>query len=52
MNEKQYQEIVAMLAVIYKKIDIMEQKAKGSTRFISDERYLEELREKANELIS
>ena len=44
---EQYNEVVAMLTVIYKQLDDLERKQKGSTRMASIQTYLDELRQKA-----
>jgi len=51
MTEKQYNEIVAMLAVLYKKIDKLENKANGQTRIASLHTYLDEIKKEAKEII-
>lgn len=51
MNEYQYQEIIAMLTVIYKKLDNLEQKVKGSSRLASTQIYVNELRREAQKII-
>ena len=51
MNSKEFNELVAMLAVIYKKIDNVEKKViNRSTRSASLQTYLDELRNEASEL--
>jgi hypothetical protein len=42
------QEILAMLAVIYKKVDQLERKAKGLRLSAPDQHYLDELRQLAS----
>jgi hypothetical protein len=50
MSDKNYQEIVAMLAVIYKRIEDIEYKIKGGYRSASMETYLMELKSEAGKI--
>lgn len=50
MEKFSLNEIVAMLAVIYKKIDNLEHKLKGSFRSASMDTYLEELKREADKI--
>ena len=50
MNEYQYQEIIAMLTILYKKMDKIERSMKGSSRMTSDQTYLDELRKEAQKI--
>lgn len=45
-------EILAMLVVIYKRLDKIERAQRGSTLMASDQHYLDELREKAHEIMN
>lgn len=51
MDEIKYQEIIAMLTVIYKKLDNLECKMRGSSRLASTQIYLSELKREANKII-
>jgi|GEM_PF-1475047 len=51
MNEIQYQEIIAMLTVLYKKVDTIERKLKNGSRMTSEQTYLNELKKEANKII-
>ena len=50
MNKIQYQEIIAMLTVLYKKLDDLEHKTKGVMRSAGYQTYLDELKKKAREI--
>jgi hypothetical protein len=50
MDNNQYQEILAMLTVLYKKIDKIENKLRGGSRIISDQNLLNELRREADKI--
>ena len=47
MNEVQYQEIIAMLTVLYKKIDKL---SRSGMRIAPDQAYLDELRAEAQKI--
>jgi hypothetical protein len=50
MDKIKHQEIIAMLTVLYKKLDKIERSMRGSTRMTSDQTYLNELRKEADKL--
>ena len=51
MNDFERYEIIAMLTVIYKKLDTVERKMKGSSRLAPDQSYLDELRAEAQKIM-
>lgn len=51
MNENQYEEVIAMLTAIYKKIDTLERKVNnGGWRSAPDQRYLDDLKKEASKI--
>ncbi len=51
MNEFQYQEVIAMLTAIYKKLDKLDRKVNnGGTLSASDKSYLEKLKNEAQKI--
>ena len=52
MSEIQYQEIIAMLTVLSKKIDKIERQINGGMRVSSDQSYLDELRREAKKIFN
>lgn len=50
MTENQYQEIIAMLTVIYKKVDVIEKRSRGVSRTTSEQTYLNELKKEASKI--
>ncbi|SFL09330.1 hypothetical protein SAMN05216357_11296 [Porphyromonadaceae bacterium KH3CP3RA] len=50
MDNNQYQEILAMLTVLYKKIDKIENQLRGGSRSTSDQTFLNELKWEAGKI--
>jgi hypothetical protein len=50
MNEIQYQEIIAMLTVLSKRLDNLERKINGGTRIANIQTYLSELKKAAQKI--
>jgi hypothetical protein len=51
MEKLDYKELLAMLVVVYKRLDDLERKEKGNSRsFVSSETYLNELRKAASNI--
>jgi len=50
MEKEQYEELLAMLIVVYKKLDELESKVKGGINLKSAQSYLKELRKEASKI--